>query len=41
MAHEMKPDDAPLERYRNYLYVLAWRRLDARLRGKADASDAV
>jgi hypothetical protein len=41
MAHETKPDGTPLECYRDYLYVLAWRRLDSRLRGKADASDAV
>jgi RNA polymerase sigma-70 factor (ECF subfamily) len=41
MAHGSELENAPLERYRGYLRLLAGLRLDRRLRGKLDPSDLV
>src|SRR5262245_15470551 len=41
MAGDTQQDPRPLEKYRDYLGVLARLRLDPRLRGKCDASDVV
>src|SRR5262245_31923338 len=41
MAAEASPEPRPLERFREYLSLLARMQLDRRLQGKLDASDVV